>query len=238
MKHQPHCTKPRSSGVFCFPHIYTYIPVMKKILLILPLLFLSVVTADSPITSTDFYKAYLHISEVEEANKVGVLSDKIAQYLLDSENSLDKKAAVINALSWDIDRKINAFLFKKYLKAKYQIKDDIDSLIQVINDEELFCLGYITVMDNYFSPENSLIYFDSTGDSIRQSYTFQIINALVKTQSLLEDQDKWCRIWTTINAVETNKELKVDMNTGGRKIILDYIKIYKDNCEIKGVKKI
>ena len=197
----------------------------------LPILFLSVVTADSPITSTDFYEAYLHISEVEEANKVGVLSDKIAQYLLDSENSLDKKAAVINALSWDFDRKINAFLFKRYLNAKYQVKDDIDSLVKVMNDEELFCLGYMTVMDNYFDPEKSLIYFDSTGSSIRESYTFQIINALIKTQSLIEDQNKWCRIWTTINAVETNKELKVDMNTGGRKIILDYIKIYKDYCE-------
>ena len=211
---------------------------MKNKLLIYCLFFLSVVTADSPITSTDFYEAYLHISEVEEANKVGVLSDKIAQYLLDSENSIDKKAAVINALSWDFDRKINAFLFKRHLKAKYQVKDDIDSLVKVMNDEELFCLGYMTVMDNYFDPEKSLIYFESASSSIRESYTFQIINALVKTQSLLEDQDKWCRIWTTINAVETNKELKVDMNTGGRKIILDYIKIYKDNCEIKGVKKI
>ena len=157
---------------------------------------------------------------------------------MNSDNSLDKKAAVINALSWDIDRKINAFLFKRYLKEKYQIKDDIDLLIQVMNDEELFCLGYITVMDNYFSPENSLIYFDSTGDSIRQSYTFQIINALVKTQSLLEDQNNWCRIWKTINTVETNKKLKLDMNGEGRKIIIDYIKIYKDNCETKGVKKI
>ena len=208
---------------------------MKRFLL---LIFLSVINADSPITSTDFFKAYLYIPEVEEAHTIGVLSEGIAEYLLNSDNSLDKKAAVINALSWDIDRKINAFLFKRYLKAKYQIKDDIDSLIQVMNDEELFCLGYITVMDNYFSPENSLIYFDSTGDSIRQSYTFQIINALVKTQSLIKDQNKWCRIWTTINAVETNKELKVDMNVGGRKIILDYIIIYKDNCETEGVIKI
>ena len=211
---------------------------MKNKLLLYCLFFLSTANADSPITSTDFYKAYLHIPEVEEAHTIGVLSEEIAEYLLNSDNSLDKKAAVINALSWDIDRKINAFLFKRYLKEKYQIKDDIDSLIQVMNDEELFCLGYITVMDNYFSPENSLIYFDSTGDSIRQSYTFQIINALVKTQSLLEDQNKWCRIWKTINTVETNKELKVDMNVGGRKIILDYITIYKKYCETEGINKI
>ena len=200
---------------------------MKNKLHLFCLFFLSVVTADSPITSTDFYEAYLHIPEIEEAHEIGVLSEGMAQFLLDSENSLDKKAAVINA-----------FLFKRYLNAKYQIKDDIDSLVKVMNDEELFCLGYMTVMDNYFDPEKSLIYFESASSSIRESYTFQIINALVKTQSLLEDQDKWCRIWTTINAVETNKELKVDMNTGGRKIILDYIKIYKDNCETEGVIKI
>jgi len=40
---------------------------MKNILLILPLIFLSVVAADSHITSTDFYKAHLHNPEVEEA---------------------------------------------------------------------------------------------------------------------------------------------------------------------------
>ena len=202
------------------------------------LFFLSVVNADSPITSTDFYKAYLHVPEVVDAHETGVLSEEIAQYLLNPENSLDKKSAVINALSWDFDRKINAHLFKRYLNEKYQVKDDIDSLMKIMNDVELFCLGYMVVMDNYFDPEKSLIYFDSTGSSIRESYTFQIINALIKTQSLIEDQDKWCRIWTTINAVETNKKLKVDMNTGGRKIILDYIKIYKDYCETEGVIKI
>jgi len=202
------------------------------------LLVLSVTSADSPITSTDFYKAYLHVHEVVEAHETGVLSEEISQYLLNSENSLDKKAAVINALSWDFDRKINAHLFKRYLNEKYQIKENIDFLVKVMNDEELFCLGYMTVMDNYFDPEKSLIYFDSAGPSIRESYTFQIINALVKTQSLIEEQNKWCRIWTTVNAVETNKELKVDMNAEGRKIIIDYIKIYRDNCETNGVKKI
>ncbi len=211
---------------------------MKNKLLLIYLFFLSVDNADSPITSTDFYKAYLHVPEVEEAYETGVLSEEIAQYLLDPENSLDKKSAVINALSWDFDRKINAHLFKRYLNEKYQVRDDIDSLMKVMNDEELFCLGYMTVMDNYFDPEKSLIYFDSTGSSIRESYTFQIINALIKTQSLIEDQDKWCRIWTTVNAVETNKELKVDMNAEGRKIIMDYIKIYRDNCDTEGVKKI
>jgi len=95
---------------------------MKNKHLLYYLFFLSIANADSPITSTDFYKAYLHIPEVEEANKVGVLSDKIAQYLLDSENSLDKKAAVINALSWDFDRKINAYLFKRHLKQNTRLR--------------------------------------------------------------------------------------------------------------------
>jgi len=59
---------------------------MKNQLLIYCLFFLCTANADSPITSTDFYKAYLHIPEVEEAHEIGVLSEEIAQYLLDSEN--------------------------------------------------------------------------------------------------------------------------------------------------------
>jgi len=45
----------------------------------LPLLFLSVINADSPITSTDFYKAYLHIPEIEEAHEIGVSDERIEE---------------------------------------------------------------------------------------------------------------------------------------------------------------
>jgi len=202
------------------------------------LLILHLLNADSPITSTDFYKAYLFIPEVEYARESGIITEEIASYLLNPKISLDKKAAVINALSWDFDGKVNRIIFKKYLAKKYPSISNSDSLLKIYSDSELFCLGYLTVMDNYHEPERGVIYFDSVKSSIRDSYTFQIVNALVKAQSILPKFDKWCRIWTHINDVETNKDLNVDMNYRARSIILKYIRLYEEYCIPKGTKKI
>ena len=54
-----------------------------------------VLIADSPVTSTDFYKAYLHIEQVQRAEQHGILDGHLAGYLLDETVSIDKKAAVI-----------------------------------------------------------------------------------------------------------------------------------------------
>lgn len=56
------------------------------------------VFADSPITSTDFYRAYTDVSIVKTAKEKGVMDKEIANYLHSSKNPIDVKAAVINAL--------------------------------------------------------------------------------------------------------------------------------------------
>ena len=66
-------------------------------------------------------------------------------------------------------------------------------------------------------------------------YLWYLIRIIDDQESNLVDLIKY---FTKTYTFQTNKELKVDMNAEGRRIILDYIKIYKDNCETKGVKKI
>ena len=80
---------------------------------------LNILIADSPITSTDFYKAYLSVPEVESARASGIINKQIANFLLNPEHTIDKKAAIINALSWDLNGKVNAILFNKYLYKKW-----------------------------------------------------------------------------------------------------------------------
>ena len=65
---------------------------MKNILLIILFTFsINPVFADSPLTSTDFYKAYLDIPLIQKtANSKGVLTDEVFEYLT-SKNSLEKK---------------------------------------------------------------------------------------------------------------------------------------------------
>ena len=70
--------------------------------------------SDSPITSTDFYRAYLDVELVENAHNSGELNMILAE-ALSNETPLDIKMAIINALSWDLDGKDNAVYFKNYL---------------------------------------------------------------------------------------------------------------------------
>lgn len=75
---------------------------MKKIVvfvLIINTLFLShkIASADSPITSTEFYEAYMDVKMVQRAHLQSVLGFEIAEFLSSPENPIDEKAAVINA---------------------------------------------------------------------------------------------------------------------------------------------
>src|SRR3990172_12490499 len=99
---------------------------MKKTLLVVLLLnvlllFQKITHADSPITATKFYEAYLDVKMVERAHLEGVMGLEIAEFLSSPENSIDVKTAVINALSWKFDGKNNAELYAYYLALLYHV---------------------------------------------------------------------------------------------------------------------
>jgi hypothetical protein len=61
--------------------------------------------ADSPLTSTEFYKAYLDVPIVKAAaDNPKKLSEEAMAYLFDERNPLDVKIALINAVGWDVER--------------------------------------------------------------------------------------------------------------------------------------
>ena len=79
---------------------------MKKLILIFSLLILSIVPgfADSPLTSTDFYRAYLDVPIVKEAaDHPNKLTKEMMQYLYDDKNPLYIRIALINAVGWNFD---------------------------------------------------------------------------------------------------------------------------------------
>ena len=57
--------------------------------------------ADSPLTSTTFYQAYLDVLIVKQADQTHRLDRAMGDYLLNDQNPFDVKLAVINALSWE-----------------------------------------------------------------------------------------------------------------------------------------
>ena len=107
------------------------------------------VYADSPVTSTSFYRAYDDIPEVKKAAKQEILDDELAAFLLSEKVPLDYAAAVINALSWDFDGKNNTQYFIKYLTKQDSTFPERLKLLDV-SGRILFVSGYLRAMDDYF----------------------------------------------------------------------------------------
>lgn len=184
--------------------------------------------ADSPITSTTFSDAYLDCDMVQIAKDTGVMNLEIAGWLSDPETPIDIKAAIINALSWDLNGKHNSDLYECYLALEYQIlPDELDK--DSLTADECFCLGYLKVMDNYFEPQNGIPLLERAQKMKKNSYTVAIVTALAKAQKAMDTD--WCEMWQVTNKVFENKRLKKDMREEASAIIYDYMVLYEDYCE-------
>ncbi len=198
------------------------------IISILVLIFFYNSYADSPITSTVFHTAYSDLSIVKIAERAGIIDKEIAEYLLSTKNSIDKKAAVCNALSWSIDGKNNAELFSGFLAKKYKTsKEDLN--YDDLSADEMLCLGYLKVLDNYFEPKPALAILEKAKIKNPDSYTINIIYALIQSQIYL-DENKWCKVWKVCNVVRNNNLFEQDLRDEAVNAIFEYIDIYQAEC--------
>ena len=97
---------------------------MKK-LFILILLISQYTFADSPLTSTDFYKAYIDVPLVQDALKCkGKITNEMIEYIYNDTNPLEVKLAIINAIGWNVKGLKNSQTFFKYVMNKKNYKTD------------------------------------------------------------------------------------------------------------------
>lgn len=195
-----------------------------KLLLVFP----GINHADSPITATDFYKAYLDVKMVQRAHLEGVMGIEIAEFLSSPENPLDEKAAVINALSWKFEGKNNAELYTYYLGLLYHMSV-VELNTDFLSADEIFCLGYLIAMDDYFHPENAILLLEEAYKKEKDSFTVSIVLALAKAQMAFELD--WCEAWKITESVLKNTELKQDLRPEAKKIILEYMILYREYCK-------
>jgi len=205
--------------------IKLYIKLMKKLHLIpLLLLFLtiSISKADSPLTSTPISDAYTDLDIVVKAQKKSKMTIQFAKFLHSSKNDIDEKAAVINAISWTFEGENNAELYAKYTFGKKL--DELD--LSTLKGDDLFCLGYLQALDDYFNPQKSLPYFEEAVKKNSTSFTVSLIYTLAKAQNIMDDAD-WCKIWDMTYQVLNDKSLYRDLREAAIKIIKDYMILYK-----------
>jgi hypothetical protein len=201
-----------------------------KNLLTILFLFLSSskVFADSPLTSIEFYKVYSTEKIIEEAaNSNGVLTGKLMIYLSNPLHPIDVKMALINRLGWNSKGKKNSKIFMKYLIKKYGFKTD-ESLINLMSGEDLTCLAYLKAMDNYFDVEKALDYSNLAIKKSPDSFTTNIINALIKSQIFLQTNS--CKVYQVLEDVRVNYSLKNDFKKEATDVIFEYVTIFKKPC--------
>jgi hypothetical protein len=184
--------------------------------------------ADSPITSTPFSEAYQDFKIVKAAKRSGILTIEMAEYLSSPSNPVDVKAALINGLSWKFEGKQNALLYRYYLGLKYG--SSIEQLTpNFLTPDEVFSLGYLTVMDDYFKPEKAILLLESAQKRKPKSLTIAMVTALSQAQIALSSD--WCRVWRLIDAPTQNSKFQSDLRPQAKAIILDYMKGYQSSCK-------
>ncbi len=184
--------------------------------------------ADSPLTSTSFYKAYNKEKIIVTASKSnGVLSESLIKYLL-ADNPIDIKMAVINNLSWDINGKVNADRFLDYLfsSGKYKNKE---KFLKKATGTELLCFAYLKALDDYNDVTEAIIFANKALEANPGSYTFQIIVALIKAQKAFDSD--WCKVYQLTDNVRTNYGLNSDMKAEAIDLIFEYMDLYEDSCK-------
>ena len=176
--------------------------------------------ADSPLTSTPIWKGYRDLPEVALARDIERLNTRLAYYLLSSA-SLDKKVAVVNALSWNYEGKQNAMLFREVLAQKYKT-EKFDTRL---SGEERLCLAYLTSMDDYFHVDKAYELARQAQKQLPHSFTAAMVTALIEAQKDFSQQD---RLWAIVQPVFSSKTLKADMRPAARQEIYNYMVLYKN----------
>ncbi|PSF35568.1 hypothetical protein C7H19_16305 [Aphanothece hegewaldii CCALA 016] len=198
--------------------------------------------ADSPLTSTDFSQAYQDVELVNLAAKKQ-LTPPLMAALSDPMIKNDIRAAIINALGWSIEGQSNAAIYLDYLAKRYQ-QNRSNLKIETLTTEELFALGYLLAMDDYFTLKalggtgeieqaDALTLVSTAAARQPNDFTIALIYKLVQSQVYLADFAQWCEIYKMVSTVVKNFPPERNLRPEAVGIIMDYIQGYQEYCRAK-----
>lgn len=209
---------------------------MKKTLLLLLLTFsINSVFADCPLTSTDFYKAYMDVPMVQEASiSKGKITTEMMDYIDNDTNPLEIKLAIINAIGWNVKGLTNSKKFFAYVinKKKYKTEfgGDFMAFKWYATRDELICFSYLKAMDNYFDVVDAS---EIASEAIRKypdSFAVTMIYNLIKAQGL-SMLGETCYASKLFQILKNNSNLKMDMKKESMSYIFEYLEGIGKDCK-------
>ena len=191
-------------------------------------LFMFAVYAGNPI-ATNFSNLYSHVEQVGLAEQYGKLDGNIASYILDGSVALENKAAVINAMYINSKADYNATTFRQYLARA--IKGDWQNLdLTQLTGDELFCLGYMTIMDKPSDPQTALVIFEQAKEKSASSFLVDFFYSLVQAQVFSAD-GKFCEAFKVCENVRNNDKLTSDFSEYAVNVIFESVNNYNKKCK-------
>ena len=211
---------------------------MKKLFLLFALLVSAVQLsfADSALTDTEFYKAYLDIPIVKAAaERPHPLPEAAKAYLFDEANPLDVKLALINAVGWEFE---GLTAYKDYLnyciqhfpKSKYGLapgkRVTIQDIYKNASCEQMAALVYLYAMNYYSDTESVYGLMENamqTPLTNKQSFMLPMGLVVAHTASAMNDLGN---IYPAINYYVNSPEIK-DMRPKAIEIVMAYANRYR-----------
>jgi len=203
----------------------------KLVLLLIPCVLVSFVLADSPLTSTDFYHAYMDYPVVAE-NLGSIMNKGIYVILRSDAYELDVKVAVINGIGWTFGGQDNASVFMEFYLSEME-QDVIEA--DDMRGEDLLLLAYMVSMDDYFDMRpieaggagvlgmSGIELAEEAADRVPDDFTVRLISALILAQDAMHND--WGQVFDTVDFV-MKEALVRNMREEAIDNILDYIGLY------------
>jgi hypothetical protein len=209
---------------------------MKKMLLFFLFnLSINSVFADSPLTSTDFYKAYMDISIVQEASaSKGKITNEMMEYIDDDANPVDVKLAIINAIGWEHKGMMVSKMYFMFVMNKKKYKTDFRGDFMAFKwnatRDELICYSYMKALDNYFDVTDA---FEIAGETVKKypdSFAVNMIYNLIKSQGLTAFGE-YCYASKMFLTLKDNPKLKMDMRKESLSYVFQYMEDIGKDCK-------
>lgn len=191
--------------------------------------------ADSPLTSTYFFRAYSEEPLVKEGQLIkNLVNNNVLSALADNQIKLEVKLAIINALGWKIDGMQNSSLYLDYLIKIGKYKNEMD-LINSKNSSDLICYAYLKSMDNYFNVTIALQIAEKAAEIESDSKAIYVINILIRAQDVLNNsrfsmKRTFCKVYKIGGKLSNLSSFKNDFKDEALRFILPYINSYKKYC--------
>lgn len=191
----------------------------------------SVSLADSPLTSTEFWRIYQIYGEGENYFPLYKVYDEsgwgeeVMSILCSPEVPIEQRLCLVNYCGWLIEGQRRYGDLVQYCCKKEGVANE-KQLLKNTSGEMLIILAYVKALDDYFDVTEAKNLAEEAVKRSPKSRAVAMIAALIKAQYAMGYD--WGEVYRVCHAVEIDTSLNNDFCDAAVWAIMEYINIYAE----------